>query len=73
MQARSSVSQVFHTAHAAAQDAHILTHFAALEDPRDERGKHHLLINIITIASCAVSCGAESWIDMELYGQSKQA
>lgn len=54
-------------------DARILTHFAALEDPRDERGKDHLLIDIIAIAICAVICGAESWVDIELYGQSKQA
>jgi predicted transposase YbfD/YdcC len=53
-------------------DARILTHFADLEDPRDERGKDHQLIDIITIAICAVICGAESWVDIELYGQSKQ-
>jgi predicted transposase YbfD/YdcC len=53
-------------------DARILTHFSALEDPRDERGKDHLLIDIIAIAICAVICGAESWVDIELYGQSKQ-
>lgn len=54
-------------------DGRILTHFANLKDPRDERGKDHLLIDIIAIAICAVICGAESWVDIELYGQSKQA
>lgn len=54
-------------------DARFLTHVAALEDPRDERDKDHSLIDIITIAICAVICGAESWVDIELYGQSKQA
>lgn len=54
-------------------DARILTHFADLEDPRDERGKDHQLIDILTIAICAVICGADSWVDIELYGQSKQA
>jgi DDE_Tnp_1-associated len=49
-------------------DARILTHFSALANPRDERGKDHILIDIITIAIC----GAESWVDIELYGQSKQ-
>ena len=29
-------------------DASILTHFASLEDPRDIRGKEHLLLDIIT-------------------------
>ena len=35
-------------------DASILTHFASLEDPRDSRGKEHLLLDIVTI--CPV-CG----------------
>lgn len=53
-------------------DAHILKHFADLDDPRDERGKDHQLLDIVAIAICAVICGAESWVDIELYGQSKQ-
>lgn len=52
-------------------DASILTHFASLEDPRDERGKEHLLLDIITIAICAVICGAEGWTDIEEYGRAK--
>lgn len=51
----------------------ILTHFASLEDPRDPRGKEHPLLDIISIAICAVICGAESWIDIEEYGQAKLA
>lgn len=54
-------------------NARILTHFAKLDDPRDERGKDHLLLDIVAITICAVICGAESWVDVELYGQSKQA
>jgi predicted transposase YbfD/YdcC len=53
-------------------DARILSHFADLDDPRDERGKDHRLLDIVAIAICAVICGAESWVDIELYGQSKQ-
>lgn len=52
-------------------DASLLTHFAQLKDPRDERGKEHLLLDIASIAICAVICGAESWTDIEQYGQSK--
>ncbi|MGB3495843.1 MAG: ISAs1 family transposase, partial [Elainellaceae cyanobacterium] len=52
-------------------EASILTHFASLEDPRDERGKAHLLLDIISIAICAVICGAESWTDIEEYGRAK--
>lgn len=51
--------------------ASLLTHFAQLNDPRDERGKEHLLLDIVTIAICAVICGAESWTDMEEYGHAK--
>jgi predicted transposase YbfD/YdcC len=53
-------------------DASILTHFGNLEDPRDIRGKEHLLLDIITIALCAVISGAEGWEDMSEYGRAKQ-
>ena len=53
------------------KEASILTHFAQLEDPRDPRGKEHLLLDIISIAICAVICGAESWTDIEEYGRAK--
>lgn len=53
-------------------DASILTHFGNLEDPRDIRGKEHLLLDIITIALCAVISGAEGWEDMAEYGRAKQ-
>ena len=46
-------------------------HFSAIKDPRVERTKRHLLIDIITITLCAVIGGAETWEDVELYGQCK--
>ncbi len=46
-------------------------HFSAIEDPRVERTKRHLLIDIITITLCAVIGGAETWDDIELYGKCK--
>lgn len=52
-------------------DTSILTHFASLNDPRDERGKEHLLLDIIAIAICAVICGAESWVEIAEYGRAK--
>ncbi|MBD2771402.1 transposase family protein [Iningainema sp. BLCCT55] len=39
-----------------------------IEDPRIERTKRHKLIDILTIAICAVICGAEGWVDIEIYG-----
>ena len=46
-------------------------HFGKITDPRMDRTKHHKLIDIIAIAICAVICGAESWVDIELFGNSK--
>ena len=48
-------------------------HFASLEDPRVERTKHHQLLTMITIALCAVICGADTWVDVEEFGKSKRA
>lgn len=45
--------------------------FGKVPDPRKDRTKDHKLINIIAIAICAIICGAESWVDIELYGNSK--
>src|SRR5512134_1713841 len=46
-------------------------HFSKVSDPRVERTKEHKLIDIIAIAICGVICGAEGWVDMELFGKSK--
>ena len=54
------------------QRAPIGEHFADLEDPRRTFLNDHPLINIITIALCAVIAGAESWTDIESFGKSKQ-
>ncbi len=45
----------------------IVEHFDNIEDIRIERGKKHKLIDIITISICAVVCGADGWIDIEMY------
>ncbi len=49
----------------------IADHFAAMSDPRIERSKLHKLIDIITIAICAVISGADTWVDIEMYGEAK--
>ncbi len=46
-------------------------HFSMLEDVRCTRKVAHQLIDILVIAVCAVIAGAESWVDMALYGRSK--
>jgi predicted transposase YbfD/YdcC len=45
-------------------------HFSNITDPRDDNSRH-LLIDIITIAVCAVICGADAWEHMEEFGESK--
>jgi predicted transposase YbfD/YdcC len=47
----------------------IKDHFSVIQDPRIERTKRHLLIDIITITICAVISGAETWNDIELFGK----
>ena len=51
----------------------ITSHFADLEDPRVLRTRRHNLLDILVIAISGVICGAESWVEIEKYGKSKQA
>ncbi|MBX7223489.1 MAG: ISAs1 family transposase [Blastocatellia bacterium] len=46
--------------------------FETIPDPRRDQTKLHKLIDILTIAVCAVICGAEGWEDIESFGQAKQ-
>jgi len=46
-------------------------HFGSVQDPRIDRSKDHNLIDIISIAICAVICGAAGWVDIENFGKSK--
>ena len=52
--------------------ASLISIFSALKDPRIERTKRHDLMDIIAIAICAVVCGADSWVDVEQFGNSKK-
>ena len=45
----------------------VLDHFADLDDPRVERTRRHKLVDIIAIAICAIICGADSWVHVELF------
>lgn len=50
----------------------VTKHFEQVEDPRIDRSKAHLLIDILTIAILAVICGADGWVAMESYGKAKE-
>ena len=45
--------------------------FGQLDDPRIERKKLHPMPEILLLTLCAVICGAESWDDIETFGESK--
>jgi len=51
----------------------ILTRFENLTDPRIERTKQHLLLDMVAISLCAAICGANSWVDVEKFGIAKRA
>lgn len=44
-------------------------HFASLTDPRRGNALQHPLHTILFMAICAVICGADSWTEVELWGQ----
>ena len=46
--------------------------FAGIEDPRIDRRRRHLLIDIIVISICAVICNADTWKDISIWGQTHQ-
>jgi len=43
-----------------------------IPDPRIERTKRHLLVDILVIAICASICGADSWEEIAEFGRAKQ-
>jgi predicted transposase YbfD/YdcC len=47
--------------------------FSDIPDPRSVHGTRHVLSDMVALAVCAVVCGAESWVDVELFGRSKRA
>jgi len=52
--------------------AGIIDYFSDIEDPRANRGKRHLLIDIICIAVLAIICDANNYKEIEAYGLSKE-
>jgi predicted transposase YbfD/YdcC len=51
----------------------LLTHFQELADPRISPATRHHLLDIVAIALCAVICGADTWVEVEAFGQAKRA
>ena len=51
----------------------IIDHFLELDDPRVNRKKEHLLIDIVVITICAVICGSDDWVSISQFGVVKQS
>lgn len=49
----------------------LMTILKEVPDPRMDRRKLHALPDVLTIAICALLCGAKSFEDMELFGEAK--
>ena len=52
--------------------ASLLQHFSSIQDPRVDRQKKHQLQDIFFITLCAVICGADNWVAIEEFGNSKK-
>ena len=51
--------------------ATVYKHFENITDPRTNRGCNHNLVEMIFVALTATLCGAQSWADVQRFGQSK--
>jgi predicted transposase YbfD/YdcC len=47
-------------------------HFGEISDPRSGSNIRHPLLNIMTISICGAICGADNWVDIEMFGIAKQ-
>ncbi len=47
-------------------------HFGTIPDPRTGNAKRHLLLDIIVIAICAAICGADTWVEIELWAKANR-
>ena len=48
-------------------------YFGELTDPRVDRTRVHRLGELVTIALCAILCGANDWVAVETFGHAKEA
>ncbi len=55
------------------EERSIVARFADLSDPRAPLGIRHSLEAILTIALCAVLCGADTWVEIAEFGTARSA
>ena len=51
---------------------HITDYFLTISDPRVERTKAHLLIDVIMLAICGVLAGCEGWVEIADFGEERE-
>ena len=54
-----------------AKSRSLVQSFSEIVDPRMDRTKRHLLVDIVCLAVLAVIGGAEGWEDIEAFGRDK--
>ena len=52
---------------------HMNHHFSQLSDPRIERTKAYNLVDLVILCICAVICGADDWVSIAKFAESKKA
>ena len=52
-----------------AQSLDIKKHFRGLKDPRRRHRRRHLLLDVVVIAICAVTGGADNWEEIAAFGR----
>jgi hypothetical protein len=55
------------------QLASLKEHFETIDDPRAAHRIQHQLLDMVMIVICAIICGADSWVEIEQYGLSKES
>lgn len=51
----------------------VVAYFSTLPDHRVERTRRYELVDVLVIALCAVLCGAETFVEMEEFGEGRKA
>jgi hypothetical protein len=53
------------------EEKSLVQQFSELSDPRASLNQRHKFIDVVVIAVCAATCGADDWISVEQFGQAK--
>jgi hypothetical protein len=54
------------------EPASILAYFSKITDPRVRRARLHPLSSVLVLALCGVVCGANSFVEIELFRRSRE-